>query len=843
MTVTSEVSSAFYYGNNNDPQTFVVPFYFIKASHLKVTKTQSDGVTKTVLAETTDYTVDGAGDFSGGTITMVNTGPADDHRIFTSEQIAIERLLPVTQELDYITGGKFRAETNEEGLDRVVMILQQILRGGINFASFPHSSLSQLATDQAGHKYLQPYTGAIERNIDGRFKEELHFLDFVPAQYHEAIMNGTNTNCMAEYFKLALAAVLEKGGKLIFPAGKEILFKTGATLSSYPDFINNVEIDGQQCVFKLADDLPTDVITTTYGWIIITTHDPVTGVNRGDQVGIKNLYIHDIIFDFNARGNLSTTSPLLTVFNKEKCLVGLNIIGGDNVVVQRCVFKDFFATAAVMSSYSHNAIRNSKLLDCHFTGGDDGGIHSRNKDILGRSYSGANGDRVLDMDVEAPGASFWQTFDYKVVITQVSPDVRFDLIRVDGLAFDESSHNTVSVGTNVTLATNVLLSSWVGNWFDFSATNLDTGIAEGTVMREGWTGQPRIKFSSASGHSVGDTWTFEWADLRPRAFFYYGSIKEESTGNVVSGCTFDNGVRGLSAFGKQDRPMVINNIFKDLTNSAFSFYDCDSPIFANNSLDTCGEYGGEIYGNGGAIITGNIFRNTNLGGFMIDPSPTTNQDKYLITNNIFINPATCTSLLPGAPHTSGGPGGNYASGILWSGGSKNVKSLVISGNIIIDELATPKIEYGFQIADADNPVFENFVFTDNTVIGAISGPINPRLASQATVYRHDGHDWNNKLISFAEEFDNGASNTVDFNDGQKQKLTPVGPTAYSFINPTDGPCDLRLKLIDGANNNPTWPNNVKWQGGVEPMWTSGVDFINFYFDGTDYWGSAGFNFS
>lgn len=99
-----------------------------------------------------------------------------------------------------------------------------------------------------------------------------------------------------------------------------------------------------------------------------------------------------------------------------------------------------------------------------------------------------------------------------------------------------------------------------------------------------------------------------------------------------------------------------------------------------------------------------------------------------------------------------------------------------------------------------------------------------------------------KTATFISEVAVGTGTTVNWTSGQKQSATPSGATTYTFTAPS-GPCNLILKLSNGAGNNPTWPATVKWTGGTEPTWTSGTDVISFYYDGTNYYGQAGLGFA
>ena len=70
---------------------------------------------------TTHYTVTGAGNSGGGSITFTAGN------IPTATQtIVLRRNLPQTQSIDYIANDPFPAESHEEGLDRAMMAVQQL---------------------------------------------------------------------------------------------------------------------------------------------------------------------------------------------------------------------------------------------------------------------------------------------------------------------------------------------------------------------------------------------------------------------------------------------------------------------------------------------------------------------------------------------------------------------------------------------------------------------------------------------------------------------------------------------------------------------------------------------
>ena len=119
MTVSTTIIKSSHNGNGSTT-TFAYNFKIFADTDLVVIIRSSTG-TETTKTLTTHYTVSGAGDASGGSITFTSGNiPA------LGETVVIRRNVPQTQAIDYIANDPFPAETNEEGLDRATMIAQQI---------------------------------------------------------------------------------------------------------------------------------------------------------------------------------------------------------------------------------------------------------------------------------------------------------------------------------------------------------------------------------------------------------------------------------------------------------------------------------------------------------------------------------------------------------------------------------------------------------------------------------------------------------------------------------------------------------------------------------------------
>jgi len=119
MTVSSTTVKNSYSGNGSTTE-FAYTFKILVNSDLQVIIRSSTG-TETTKTITTHYTVAGAGDASGGSITFTSGNiPA------SGETVVIRRNVPQTQAIDYIANDPFPAETHEEGLDRATLVAQQI---------------------------------------------------------------------------------------------------------------------------------------------------------------------------------------------------------------------------------------------------------------------------------------------------------------------------------------------------------------------------------------------------------------------------------------------------------------------------------------------------------------------------------------------------------------------------------------------------------------------------------------------------------------------------------------------------------------------------------------------
>lgn len=117
MTVSTEVDHNDYTGNGVTT-SFPYTFRIFKKSDLVVQVVDlNENITELILD--TDYTVTGAGGYSGGNVILMAA-------LANGYQISISRELPVTQETDLRNQGKFFAEVHEDAFDKLTMLIQQV---------------------------------------------------------------------------------------------------------------------------------------------------------------------------------------------------------------------------------------------------------------------------------------------------------------------------------------------------------------------------------------------------------------------------------------------------------------------------------------------------------------------------------------------------------------------------------------------------------------------------------------------------------------------------------------------------------------------------------------------
>ncbi len=287
MTI-STTDSRISYNGNGVTTVFSFPYRFLANGDLVVLAVSAAGV-ETVKTLTTDYTLTGAGDDAGGSVTML-VAPASGTRLI------IYRDTGITQETDYISGDPFPAETHERALDRLTMIAQEIGSDADRSIKVPVGDSSSLTTvlPAAANRldkfivfdsvtgetelstvtqtqvasavaaayaagstadavtFLQAGTGAVSRTSQAKMRDHYSVKDF------GATGDGSTDDTTA--IQACVTAAVTAGKAVYFPSGTYILTST-VTATGWWCYFG----DGNTSIIKTANDIAlfTFTINTT----------------------------------------------------------------------------------------------------------------------------------------------------------------------------------------------------------------------------------------------------------------------------------------------------------------------------------------------------------------------------------------------------------------------------------------------------------------------------------------------------------------------------------------------------------------------------------------------------
>jgi hypothetical protein len=132
MTISNQTARTGPYNGNGSTTVFAYDFRALDQTHLVVTLKDAANV-ETVQTLTTNYTVSGVGDASGGNITM-GVAPA------SGEQLTISRAVPQTQVVDLANRGAVAPEVLEGAYDKLTQLSQDKVELLNRVPRFPVSS-------------------------------------------------------------------------------------------------------------------------------------------------------------------------------------------------------------------------------------------------------------------------------------------------------------------------------------------------------------------------------------------------------------------------------------------------------------------------------------------------------------------------------------------------------------------------------------------------------------------------------------------------------------------------------------------------------------------------------
>lgn len=334
MTVSSSVNKVIYSGNSATV-LFPVNYYFLENSHLKVILRAADG-TETVQALTTNYTVTGAGNPAGGSITMLVAPP-------TTTTLTIVRNVPATQETDYLANDPFPAESHERALDKLTMLTQENEEIGSRSIQIPQtdpvstntivpkvsdraskllgfgsagsvavssSTIAQVdaavatitsiasapSGNSAGISHIAAGSGAVTTTVQAKLRETVSVLDY------GADPTGVNDSATAIQAAIDYAVNTSKQAVYI-PAGRYRIDKT-LQLGSGTSF-RSVYLYGDGKTYRGESQFTGTTIYSTF------SNAPMIAVNAGRGTTIAKLSLKGLNYNWIQTKALGTLTPLL----------------------------------------------------------------------------------------------------------------------------------------------------------------------------------------------------------------------------------------------------------------------------------------------------------------------------------------------------------------------------------------------------------------------------------------------------------------------------------------------------------------------------------------------------
>jgi len=146
MTVNTTISRTDPLNGDAVSTVFPVPFYFLANTDLLV---YVGGVLQTL---TTHYSVSGAGNAAGGSVTFVTAPPAG------TGNVVIVREVDLLQSTKYPANDPFPARTHETALDKLTMLAQRtrdLIKRSFTLADFSTAAVSLAIPDPVAAKFLR----------------------------------------------------------------------------------------------------------------------------------------------------------------------------------------------------------------------------------------------------------------------------------------------------------------------------------------------------------------------------------------------------------------------------------------------------------------------------------------------------------------------------------------------------------------------------------------------------------------------------------------------------------------------------------------------------------------
>jgi len=405
MTVSVE-QSRYSYNGDGSTTVFAVPFYFIVDSAVLVTKLDTNVTpnVETTLILGTDYNLTGAGDLAGGSLTTIGSiSPLP-----SGEKIVIERNAQYTQGTDYEPFGRFPAETLEQNLDKLTMLVQQVkaLTDRVPLFDRTTAFLNRTIEEPSTGKFIQwdangnminvagtintdnytaPVINAVEQTIIARLGSYISVKDF------GATGDGLTDDTAA--IDLAEADAFTNNRVLLFPQGNYVY--TGS-------FVSRVSIIGYGA-------------TITQGRSTATTGatDATVRLDGSDLycMGLKTSNNYKCA-GFSLNGEIDC--KFIDCFATESIFAGFNAYSSKRIYFERCVSElvQYESTAIAADGFYCAGCTDVYIEKCYandfrrigFVSERNGATKSNNFNLLNCRANNANN---CDDSASEFNAAFW----------------------------------------------------------------------------------------------------------------------------------------------------------------------------------------------------------------------------------------------------------------------------------------------------------------------------------------------------------------------------------------------------------------------------------------------------